>query len=221
MLEQFHIFKAVIYPQMYFSNLVKDEKKRSIWIVLSVVLLFSAIITMFSSYYGVGTEPLAIDIEKITTGAYSWKIALFGIGQIIGSLIFPVLYLFIASFAFWYFCAEQAFRPFIFVNIAVIIVQIIGSLFALPFRVLMGLDAYTSPFSLGVLVQYITKNAYIVHFFGGISLFHLWGMVIQVIALKIFTNKSNKFILIVVIGVNLFLLLFMTLIIELDLYKLF
>lgn len=220
MVYHIQLFKGIFHPRTYLYQLKESEKTSGLFSRLTLLLLLSVVISLVSSFFGLDSEHISTRLTDLQNGHFEWQKTFFGLGKVLGAVIYPALFLFFFSVAFWIFTNETEFKDVFILHVFVLFIHLLEDVLTLPFRIMIGLDSYSSPFSLGILGQYLTDNHYIIHFLGGLSLFQLWGIVFQVLVLNMLAENSLRYIVGIVLGMNLFIYFVIPFVIDLKIYNL-
>ena len=109
---------------------------------------------------------------------------------------------------FFWTLSDLDLKKLLAVQFFVLPIFLLEKIIIIPLATLLGLTQVSSPFSLGILAQYITGNNFIIYFLAAISIFKVWAIFIEYKYLKMLSNKNPKVILLMVIGINLVIWLF-------------
>src|SRR5690606_2388405 len=108
---------------------------------------------------------------------------------------------------FFWSVTEISYTKLLVIQLYALIVLLIEKSLSMIIALMLGLDSVSSPFSFGVIAQYLTTNELLITLFGTISIFHFWMIYLQYTYLHRLSEKSPKFLLLIVIGLNVFLLI--------------
>jgi hypothetical protein len=202
------LIRGIIQPYYHFSQISQaEEVKGSIW-RLFVLILCSGLLNGLAAYFGLGTEEIMKNMNTITTTKLEWAKVLFGIGHVLGGMLFPVFFMFFFSILFLSFFKEVRFDRLLVVQLYALFILIIEKLLNIPLYFVLGIDKTLSPYGLGIIIQLITDNTFLIHFLSSINFFQVWAAFIQIIALKVISEKSLSFITSVVFGLHLLFIIF-------------
>lgn len=191
-------------------ELNRAERIVGLWPRVIAFLAISLLLSAYSTYIGVGQESLSKYIYDVSSGQFAAMKGLFGIGQVIQGVIKTALFMFFSAIIFWIF-TDLEFRKLLVVQLFPTAVYLAEKIVLLPLRFYFGIDTVSSPFSFGVIAQYIFNNEWLHHFFAMISIFAIWIIYIQYRYLIKISDKSKKVIFSIVIFTNLFIWLFASL----------
>ncbi|MBT2678690.1 hypothetical protein J7E38_06715 [Bacillus sp. ISL-35] len=196
----------------YYTYKLRDtERFPGIWKKTILFILLSGLIFGFSAYFGVDSEYLSKKLTSIPRAEYEMNKALFLAGQIIQGLFFGAIMLFLPALFFWTL-TDLEFKRLLTIQLFVMPILLLEKLLIVPMAIYLGLTKISSPFSLGVIAQYITGNDFIIQFLAYISIFKIWAIFIEYKYLKAMTDKNPKIILLLVIVIHLVIWLFAALI---------
>ncbi|ATO37829.1 hypothetical protein GTID1_11855 [Geobacillus thermodenitrificans] len=203
MIYRSHPWKELLHPNTTFGQLKEAERVKRVIPILLLFLFFSAVLSFVRAYIGVGTEELAKYLPRYTDEQRTLLHLLFAGGHIVGEMVAPLLFFFISSFAFYALFEETNLAKLIAVQLSVWFIFLIGEAVSLLLEWAFGLDTLVSPFSLGVWGPYLTDDRFVWALLRSVSLFSVWAVYIQVVALRTFTNQSIGRIVATVIAVDL------------------
>lgn len=207
MFYQVRIWKGLTTPYVSAHQLNKAEKYDGVWKWTTIFLLITLALSGISAFLGIGSGQLSKLIYETSPSEFQAAKGLFAVGQILQSLLVTVILIFFSALVFWVF-TDIEYRKLMVVQLFVICIHLIEKLIAIPLHFYFGLDNISSPFSLGVIAQYLTDYEILINFLGEISLFSIWTMILQYKFLRIITEVSNRRLYILIISINLFFWIF-------------
>ncbi|WP_332695499.1 hypothetical protein [Halalkalibacter lacteus] len=175
---------------------------------ITFILFLSLIVSCIQAYFALNTEGLSHLIADYSTNEFELAKFLIGFGGILDAIVSPLTYLLFTSLWFWVFLDEVHFRQAFVVNTISIFIFTIGKMMLLPFEIWLGVNSVTSPFALGVVAHLFTINEYLIYFFGHISIFLLWTMIIQIYAFSRLATNRKVVIVLVTVSVHVLIILF-------------
>lgn len=201
------VLRGLFYPDLYTYKLRDSEYVPGVWKNTTMLLLLSGLIFGISAYYGIGSEYLSKNLTAISRENYELHKLLFMFGQIFWGLFYGAAMIFIPALFFWTL-SDIGLKKFVTVQQFVLPILLLEKVIIIPLATTLGLIKITSPFSLGVIAQYITGNDFIIYFLGAISLFKVWAIFIEFKYVKMLTGKKPGMVLLMVIGINVVFWLF-------------
>lgn len=207
MFYQVQLWKGLTTPYVSAHQLNKAESYQGIWRKTTLLLLISIILTTISSYFGIGNEQLSKFIYDTSSTEFEAIKGLFAVGQVVQSTLATILIIILPALILWVF-TDTEFHKLIVIQLFVAVILMVEKLIHLPLHLYFGLDFSSSPFSLGVIVQYMTDNELVSSFFGEISLFSVWILLIQYKYLRIITELKPGIILLLIVSINLLIWIF-------------
>ncbi|PLR85077.1 hypothetical protein CVD25_00315 [Bacillus canaveralius] len=205
-------------PARFFYQLTEAERVTGLWNRAVLLVLASMLIFGISTYTGIGTEILSKEITQLPISEFEAHKALFAVGQIIWGLFYAALVLFVPSLFFWTL-TDTEYKKLIVVQMFVLLILLVEKLILIPFQITFGLDQFSSPFSLGVIAQYLSIHPFFVYFLASITVFKIWSMALQYKAVKLLSDKNSKILLLMIISINLAAWLFSALIAYIEFEK--
>ncbi|MEG9296057.1 hypothetical protein V6B33_06330 [Mangrovibacillus sp. Mu-81] len=145
-----------------------------------------------------------MELTEISPTTYELEKFLFFLGKLLAGLLYAAIILFVPSLIFWTISEEGEYKKLVMTQGIVLIILMLEKLTYIPLSLFLSLDWHSSPFSLGVLAQYIISHSWVVYFLGSISLFKVWIFYIQFKGLKSLTKQKNWLIWLVILLTNLF-----------------
>lgn len=207
MFYQVQLWKGLTSPYVNAHQLNKAEKYSGIWKWMSLLLLFTLILSGISAYNGIGNEQLSKLIYDTGTSEFHTIKGLFALGQVIQAIIVMLILIFFPALILWVF-TDIEYQKLVVVQLYIAGIYIIEKIVTIPLQFYFGLSFESSPFAFGIITHYLTDYEIIIKFFGEISLFSIWAIVLQFKFLTIITQKSPKIIVLLIISINLFIWLF-------------
>ncbi|MEH7443443.1 hypothetical protein V7201_14130 [Bacillus sp. JJ1122] len=201
------VLRGLFYPDLYTYKLRDSEYVPGVWKNTTMLLLLSGLIFGISAYFGIGSEYLSKKLTSISQENYELHKLLFMFGQIIWGLFYGAAMIFIPALFFWTL-SDIGLKKFVTVQQFVLPILLLEKIIIIPLATTLGLIKTSSPFSLGVIAQYITGNDFIIYFLAAISLFKVWAIFIEYKYVKMLTGKKPGMVLLMVIGINLVFWLF-------------
>lgn len=207
MFYEVRLLRGLFAPYVSAHQLDKAEQFKGIWKKTTFVLLISLFLSGMAAYFGIGNESLSKLIYDASLSEFETMKGLFGIGQVIQGIVATALMIFFPSLLFWVF-TDIEYRKLVTIQLFVTMIFMIEKAILIPLQLFLGLDLISSPFALGVMAHYITDAELLIHFFSTVSIFGIWAMFLQFQYLKITTEKSSKYLLLLIISINLFMWIF-------------
>jgi hypothetical protein len=219
MIYHVELLKGMFRPKIKFSQLKEAEYVKNITGKILLVLLLSAIISFLRAYYGIGTEELIGKMEQYTKEQFVLAQFFFALGHVLGGLIIPLLFLFLSS-AIFFFLFDVNFVKLLAIHASVLLIYVLEEILLFPLQLFLGIKDTFSPFTLGVLGPYITDSPFVWTLLRSISLFSIWAMLIQMVALEQLTEKPKRAIMTAVIAVYVFFALLSAILTDIPFEKL-
>jgi hypothetical protein len=204
---QVRLLKGFTMPYASAYQLTKAEKIQGVWKYSILLIFLSMLITSVGVLFGAGNESLSRFINDVPSNEFEMIKGLFGIGQVLQAMIGTAIILFFPALIFWIF-TDIEFKKIVVIQLFVGCISIMEKIILTPFNVIFGLSKASSPFSLGVMAQYITNHEFLIQLFSTISIFSLGALALQFYYLRITTEKSRNLLLLLIISTNLFMWVF-------------
>lgn len=201
--------KEIVHPKTAFAQLKEAERVKHVAIAVLILLFASVVLSLLRAYFGIGTEELTKHLGRYTSEQFAFVQLLFASGHVLGGLFVPLLFLFISSIIYYLFF-EMDFAKLLTIQLPVLLIFLIEDIVLFPLQLFFGVKDLFSPFSLGVWGPYITKHAFIWALLRNVSVFSVWAVSLQIIALRTLTEKPVQRIAMIVITVYLFFALLIT-----------
>lgn len=169
------------------------------------LLFISVFVALIRSFFGLDTASLSHQLVDYSLSEFELMKVMIGVGSLVDALISPLVYLIFTSFCFWAFLDDVSFRQSIVVSCVSLFILIMGKVAFLPFELWLGLQSISSPFALGVLATTFTENLYFIHFIGGVSLFLIGAIFLQVYAYSVIASNRKRFIILMTVLIHIFI----------------
>jgi hypothetical protein len=203
MFYRIRLSKGVLYPRFLSYQLKQSEAVVGLWPRLILLLAASTIIFAMGAFFGIGTESISKEITTVSPYEFEMKKLLFTMGQALWGLIFAFLLIFLPALFFWTL-TDIEYKKLLVIQSYAFLTILFGKVLTLLSSMILKIDPLSSPFSFGVMMQYITSSELVIAAFGSLTLFHLWMIFIQYYYLKELSEKSTGMILFLVLGMNVF-----------------
>lgn len=204
---QIRLWKGLTTPYVTAHQLHKAESYTGIWKRTTTLLIVALILSSISAYFGIGNEQMSKLIYNSSASEFEAIKGLFAIGQVLQYIIVTAILIFFPALIFWIF-TDIGYRKLVVIQLYMVTIFLIEKVVAIPMQLWFGLDYASSPFSLGIIAQYITDNEFLINFFGEISLFAILAITLQFNYLKVVTEKTQKLLLLLILATNLFIWIF-------------
>jgi hypothetical protein len=201
MIYQVQLLKGLLHPNNFLYQLEKAEEVRNYRIRIFLLFLSSLIIFAISSYLGIGTEIISRELTSVSASEFEARKLLFLLGQILWSLIYTAIMLFIPAAFFWAL-TDIPFIKVLVIQMFAVAILLFEKALLIPFYWKIGLDKSSSPFSLGPIAQYLTDSTILIYFLSQISIFSLLVLYFQYKGLKYLTDRSRGQIISFVLSIN-------------------
>ena len=203
-MNEVRLVKGLLNPSVYFYQLRESEILKGYFQKVMWLFLLSALIFGLNAGFGWGTVPLSKEITTLSPMDFEVHKFYFLLGRLLLGLLYAAIILFIPTLLFWTI-SEADFKKLVVMQGITLIILLIEKLTYLPLLTYLSLNWYSSPLSLGVISQSMTDNEWLHYFLGNISLFKLWIIYIQFVALKWLTGKKSGLILLWVSFIHMLL----------------
>jgi hypothetical protein len=201
--------KEIVRPKAAFAQLKEAERVKNVTIVVLILLFSSVVLSLLRAYFGIGTEELTKHLDRYTSEQFAFSQLLFAFGHALGGLFVPILFLFISS-VIYYLLLEIDFAKLLTIQLPVLLIFLLEDIVLFPLQLFFGVKDLFSPFSLSVWGPYITKHTFIWSLLRTVSVFSIWAISLQIIALRSLTEKPVQRVAMIVITVYLFFALLIT-----------
>lgn len=167
------------------------ERVTNIWKSTLLFTLCSIVIYSWLGYFGIGSHLILENQYQFSAEIYESNKFWFIIGRAFFGLLFSIVIIFLPALIFKWLFNDVQFYKLVAMQLAVLVILLIERLTWIPLITFFSLDSFVSPFSLGVIASYITSKSWIIYFFGSISLFQLFVIVLQIKCLTKLLNASK------------------------------
>ncbi|UJL46588.1 hypothetical protein KFZ58_01035 [Virgibacillus sp. NKC19-16] len=188
-----NLFKFFRSMDNHLFRIRKAEKIQNLWKVSVLLVLFSMFIYAGMAYLGIGTDLISQNFARLSPAAYEQSKFWFIIGRAGFAVLFAALILFVPALLF-YLLTDIPYQKLIIMQQVVLVVLLIERIIWIPLMLIIGLDWYVSPLSLGIITSYLTETPWVIYFFGAISLFQLWIIWFQVKYMSTMTVVKKRWL---------------------------
>lgn len=193
MLYQINILKFLFPIDDHLYRVHKAETLKNLWKIVSLLVLFSAVVYAWMAILGIGSDIISGNATAFNPLEYEESKFWFVLGRIGFGVLFALVILFVPSFLF-YIITGIPYRKLLIMQEIVLLAMLIERVIWIPLVVYLGLDWFVSPLSFGIIASYFTDLAWVVLFFGAISLFQLWIIWFQVRFLSYLSTIRKRWI---------------------------
>lgn len=201
------LFRGILQPSICSYQLSKAEHITSMIKKMILIFITSILIFSISAYLGIGNESISRNIHSWSPSEFEAHKAWFALGQVGWGVIWTAFVIFFPALLFW-ILTDLAYKKLVILQLFVTVILLVEKAILIPFQLKLGLDDQSSPFSLGVLAQYITNNDFMIGFFGAITLFKIGTILLQYNYLKALSDKTNKQLILIILAINLIFWIF-------------
>ncbi|MBE3568767.1 MAG: hypothetical protein IMW92_01200 [Bacillales bacterium] len=199
---QVKLWKGVLKTRNVLYELEQAETIRGLGSRVIILLLVSVILSAVSSCLGIGSEDLSHRLVDWSANEFASRKVFFVLGSVFGGILFVLFVLVIPSLLFWGLM-EVDFRKALVLQLFVLTILLVEKAILFPIEFLSGVKWYYSPFALGTAIRYLTDHSILIRFFGSISLFQMWALVLQYRFLKRMTDHKPLYIAAVIAGLSI------------------
>ncbi|MBS4200661.1 hypothetical protein KHA93_13565 [Bacillus sp. FJAT-49732] len=201
------IYQTSIFKGLFFSNrtLFQLHKAESIYGLnsrLFWLFFLSAIVFCVSGLFGIGSYVFSPELARSSSVQYEAVKSYFIIGRIFLGLFYVGSIIYLLALFYWIF-SDTFYKKFVVVQAISLPILLAEQITYIILTVYFNLPWFSSPLSLGVIAQYITKFDYIIYLCGSISLFKIWAVVVQYRGVRTLTLLSRVKSVLLVISINL------------------
>lgn len=220
MIYRVQLIKGLFRPNDRFYQLDHAEQIKGLWSRISLLIIISTALYFLSGLLGIQSESVSAYLANTNNAEIQGQKMWFTIGSTIWGFLYPLIILFLPALLFWIFL-EIDFRKLVVLQSFVYIIYLIEFCLLILLNMTLAIPRDSSPFSLGVLAQYVTKNELVTSFFSFITLFQIWAISLQYKFLTQSSEKSPRFVLLLILAVTIALWLFSTLFTSIHVDRLF
>ncbi|MFZ0371369.1 MAG: hypothetical protein WAM07_17380 [Halobacillus sp.] len=188
-----NLMKLFIRREDHLFKLREAERIKNVWKLLFLLLGLTVLTYVWTSWMGLGTDPLSDEMSSLNRVEYEFRKAWFLIGRVAFGILLYVFILFISSFFFWLF-NHVSYKKLLIIQMNVLLVMLLERVLWIPLMVYFGLDWYVSPFSFGIITSYITDINWIIYLLGSISIFQLFIIWYQVTCISSISPTRRRWI---------------------------
>lgn len=186
-----HFLKFLFSMNDHLFRLRKAEEMKPIWKSNVLLIFLSMFIYLWMAFLGMGSNLISEDALLLGLLDYESSKFWFVIGRMLYGLVFALFILFVPSYLFK-LLTDIPFKKLVVMQQVVLFIMLVERLLWIPLMLFAGLDWYVSPLSFGIIASYLTEHAWIIYFFGAISLFQLWIIGFQVLFLKSLSTAIRR-----------------------------
>ncbi|MGG3495437.1 hypothetical protein ABES08_06380 [Peribacillus simplex] len=198
MVYQVRLLKGILEPHRSRYQLQNAEAVTRLGWKLLFLYFLSIIVFAIGGYFGIGSESFSKEITKMSVNEFEAGKFLILSGNIIASLIYPSIYIFLAALFFW-IVTDIPYIKLVIVQMIIFGLQLLEKALLIPLFVLMDIGNDSNLFSLGVIGQYFLRSDYFIHFFSEITIFQFLIIALQYFYFKEFSQRNNYLVLVMIV----------------------
>lgn len=197
------VLKGLVKPQRSFYQLNIAEEIQGLRFRVGLLAVVSMMLFTIGAGFGVGSESISHELTKLSPQDFALRKQLFVFGQAIVGLAYAGVILFIPSLFFKMF-TETTYHKLVILQLYVLPILLLEKAVSILLAIWAGLPWFSSPLSLGVIVQPMTDQRFLIYFLGSITIFHIWVMIVQYKGLRLLSREvDTKNIFLMVLGIHL------------------
>jgi hypothetical protein len=204
------LLEGTFQPFTHFEQLRQSEQVKGLPLRIAMIIGLSLLLSAVGAYLGIGTEEIMKTMDRIDRQKLEFSKLLFGIGEVVSGLFFPLFIMFFFSLFFWLFFKQISFINILTIQLFPAFLFIIEKMLNFPLSYLLGISRESSPLGLGVLIQVISEQPLLVNFISHLTIFQIWGACLQIIAFHQMSDKKMKSIIATVLFAHIIYILIVT-----------
>lgn len=219
MLYHVQLGKGILYPNTHIYQISQAEKITGLYKRFFLLLFASVLIYLIGSYYGIGMESVSGEITSLSNSELEAKKLFVLIGQVLKGAIFSIIVFYLPAIFYWAIF-NVYFKKLLVMQTYVLAVLLVEKLLLIPLQIFLQIGWESSPFGLGVLMQYMSDYKLIIYLAGSITIFKVWVIFYQINWLKGLVESKTNWLIAVVILFNIFIWIITALISHMELGRL-
>jgi hypothetical protein len=198
-MHQVRILEGLLDPITHFKKLHQSEKVKGLWLRIAALIGLSLLLAAGSAYLGIHTEEIMKLMDTIEKEKLEFAKLLFGIGGLLSGLLSPIFTLLFFTLVYRVFFYEIGWVRLFTIGLFPAFLLFIEKVLNFPLFYYLGINSESSPFGLGVLIQLISNQPFLVNALSHVTIFLVWSAWIQMIALQKMSDKTMKSIISIVL----------------------
>lgn len=203
------LFRGITKPGEEFEGLREAERVVGLGWRIVVISVITAIAAGLVTYYGIhflhvtaqtGNLPNSNPIPKGLVQGMAIGSAAFG------GLFEPIVVMLIMALIFWIFFNRIGYKKLFAIELYLQFISLIGTIVSGILMIIFQ-SAAKSYLNLGAITQLFSGSVFINGFFGGISIFLIWKLYVQIHAYRHASVKSSRTVIWTLILLNIVFLL--------------
>ncbi|MGE7595638.1 hypothetical protein ACQKMY_20995 [Peribacillus frigoritolerans] len=209
-MHQVRLLEGTFKPFIHFEKIKQSEKVKGLPLRIAAIIGLSIWISAVGAFLGISTEEIMKMMDIIRRDKLEFAKLYFGVGEVLSGLFFPLLIIVFFSLFFRMFFKQVGFTKLITIQLFTAFVFTIEKMLNFPIFYILGINSESSPFGLGVLIQLISEQTFLVNFISHITIFQIWAACLQIIAFRKMSDKTMKSIIGIVLFANIIFMLILT-----------
>lgn len=190
MIFQVRLLEGIFRPSKHFTYFANASTIRGFQSRFFLILIFYFVLAALSGYLGIGMEELMSKMDSVSEEKLEWAKVLFGLGEILKSILFPLWFMFLFSTALTFYVQELSYYKLWLLQIYPVTIFFLEKLVNTFIYLFLGIPFELNVFSLGPIFQLLTDDPLFLTLASKTTLFQLWAAIVQLISLKTSTEES-------------------------------
>ncbi|KAA0547445.1 hypothetical protein FZW96_11325 [Bacillus sp. BGMRC 2118] len=201
--------REIFQPKSYINRLsIKEDLSiKPFMRNVSVLVVLFVISSFLFSMTGYRTEGIAAELSKEPNSYIETMQWLHGFGMILKGIVYPLFYLAVTTLAFYLFFKEIHIKILLYIGQYFLLFMYLYQVVQLLLFHYWGIPVISSPFSLGIVMQIVTDQSFVINLSSYVNLFYLAGVLLIIMLINQQTERRALHTSLYIIGIHLLLAL--------------
>jgi hypothetical protein len=202
MLYHVQVIKGLLHPKLHTYRILEAEKIKGLYNRFFLLLIIFIGIYMAGAYFGIGMESISNEVTVSNSETLAAKQIFMILGKGIWGALLAVLAFYIPAIVYWA-TLNTRFKDMLVLQLYMMAILILEQIITMPLLFFLDIGQNSSPFSLGVIAQYITDNRLLIYLAAAVTLFKIIIVIYQYKWLKALSDRSPQIVALVVCLFNI------------------
>ncbi|WP_455675432.1 hypothetical protein [Pradoshia sp.] len=167
--------RSAFTPYQYKREIRQPMTIRGYSFSFTALILYSLLLSGFSGFLGVGSEPFSAIMEQTEEGRWDTAKSIFLLGQATAGILAPLFFTLFFALLIWLVFEELDFGTVWRMQLVPLIIMIFGKTVDLIVMIMLRVPEHSSPLGFGVIAQSMTGQTFWVMLAAEVTIFALWA----------------------------------------------
>lgn len=167
--------RSAFNPYQYKREIRQPMTKQKYSLYFSALIFYSILLSGFSGFLGVGSEPFSAIMEQTAESRWETAKGIFMLGKVTAGFLGPLYFTLFFALLIWLTFEELDFGTVWRMQLMPLLIMILGKTADLIVVILLRVPEHSSPLGFGVIAQSLTGKTYWMMLAAEITIFAIWA----------------------------------------------